>query len=812
MPSDISNAVGTARQFTPQPDRTYQGNYLGVSPTQSSVGSFSRTAQLAQNLENLNSALLGHMVSHEKWRDAVGHEMAERMINGMSQDDIKRLDTIDAAQQEGYVDETANPYFVAYAEKLRGGFLASQMKKEYDLKYDMSPAKSMDEEARRYNEFSSEWKKNNLVGLNEPSNYVAFDKGFNENQLVNVNNLTTNWSNTKRKEDIQLTFASMNNKLGSLISNAQDILKTPNLMTQQFQSVMNEGRLMGLPVEYRGKLLEDFATQWVQKGLDYTRLKQMLKGTTIQTSIDGTKTTADSLLNFNTYDKYATTYAQNHFTQDIYEWTQKYRKMGKSGIAAMWKDLDNLKATNPMQYEVRSRYAQSVISQIEADDKQHQAQLARQLGSRAAGKSSSSSSGKISVTDPSDINALISAHLNGDTMVAGHPLADYKYDAETWLPALDNEIKYLMTNNDTQDVIRLMAMPQLKEHKNEMGEQLNLLFASVERSSDGGVNIGGDPTMMNFMKFFSTDANMIREVFGDKLANNAMILQRLVRMHGSLDAALPYFADYMHMDDETKSKAMESARNLVEGTIGVDVLNPGAPSTWDTSTNSYMEHPAEWQNIQFGEMHNSLLRTSVEQCVVAYIASGMSPEAAWDTAKADLQENYFAYHQGLIPKAILNNIGTSDDEGYATWALDQLCYQCNEDDAGNVILQYDPNQQDIVATYYGSQGTWGNTVRLPIEGENGFRAMVKNHADHAQEWADEHPQTNTPVMSYADMQASRQALEEASGTSYEAEAYSNYRDTQGVAGAIEGAEKPSSSIGETLHNIMVGIGHGISGR
>lgn len=74
----------------------------------------------------MTEALQGYVVSYEKYMDVTGHQQAEAMINGMTPADIQKLNTIDAAQLYGYADSTDNPYFKAYADKLRGGFLASK--------------------------------------------------------------------------------------------------------------------------------------------------------------------------------------------------------------------------------------------------------------------------------------------------------------------------------------------------------------------------------------------------------------------------------------------------------------------------------------------------------------------------------------------------------------------------------------------------------------------------------------------------------------------------------------------------------------
>ena len=137
MPTPISGALGTQRQFTPQPDAGYVGRYAGVSPVTISA-STNRNDQLAQNLSQLTAALSSYRVSHEGYLNDTGSIDAERMVRGESEESIRKLNAIDAAQQEGFADALSNPYFKAHAERLRGGFLSTVMKNAYDEKYAMS--------------------------------------------------------------------------------------------------------------------------------------------------------------------------------------------------------------------------------------------------------------------------------------------------------------------------------------------------------------------------------------------------------------------------------------------------------------------------------------------------------------------------------------------------------------------------------------------------------------------------------------------------------------------------------------------------
>ena len=90
MPTDVSNALGTARQFTPRPDSLYQGRYGGLS-VQQATADISKSAELAENMNKLNAVVQGYLVQHEKYLDTKGLIAAQNYINGKSPEDIKTI-------------------------------------------------------------------------------------------------------------------------------------------------------------------------------------------------------------------------------------------------------------------------------------------------------------------------------------------------------------------------------------------------------------------------------------------------------------------------------------------------------------------------------------------------------------------------------------------------------------------------------------------------------------------------------------------------------------------------------------------------
>ena len=127
MPTDVANQLGTARQFIPKPDATYQGRYQDLQATTVRANNKTANMELGQNLQKLSVALNDYRLNTEKYKEQKGLIEATRMINSETPEDVAKLNLIDAAQSYGYVDSMDNPYFQAHAERLRGGYLSAQM-------------------------------------------------------------------------------------------------------------------------------------------------------------------------------------------------------------------------------------------------------------------------------------------------------------------------------------------------------------------------------------------------------------------------------------------------------------------------------------------------------------------------------------------------------------------------------------------------------------------------------------------------------------------------------------------------------------
>ena len=561
MPSAISNAVGTARQFTPQPDNVYQGRYNGVRPERV----FARNADmsLSQSLMRLSEAFNAWRVGHERMLDVTGRHDAERMIRMETPEDVEKLDVIDAAQSYGFVDETANPYFRAYADKLRGGFLSSKMKQAYDEKYAMTPAKSMDEEAKRFTDFAREWadKVSDTV-----ENRAAFNDGYNEAHLSHIGKLWSDWQQKKRQEDAVVTMASATNRLGEITENTPKLLAEGGVSSvlSEAQSVWNETRLMGLPAELRVKLLQDWSKELVQSGrMNREQIGELMGGLVVQTHMDGSATFAANLLNMMDLTTAAAKFHGQFLTQQRQDAVKTYiQGQDKAGWTAY---IEGLLKTNPEEAVVMNQYTNHVFSSIDRQRAADEAAARRQMQSAYTRQDAAYKAQQ----DQSDMQAAIDAWMHGGDSVTGQLINQMGIKKENAAPVYLAKFQELVTNDDFDGMMQLLSLPL-----SCAGDLKKMIGARIETDLNGlrPDNVAGvDEATAQRLSFYAKNADSFAPHLSDKLVGQLQILQTLSEMEGGITGGLADYAVYRSTPEAKRKEARQDAEYYIEGENVYDV-------------------------------------------------------------------------------------------------------------------------------------------------------------------------------------------------------------------------------------------------
>ncbi len=638
MANEISNAVGTARQFSPRPDATYQGHYNGIQPARSFYQGSDMS--LSQSMARLSSAFNSWRVAHEHKLDAVGLENAQRMINSETPEDIEKLNTIDAAQAYGFVDDTANPYFRAYADKLRGGFLAARMKQEYDEKYAMTPAESMDDEAKRYAEFSKEWVDKHTEGAGAPQNRYAFNNGYNESRLVHINSLWGDWQKKKRQEDILVTMSSAVSQLGDITENTPKLIAdsggTMDGVLAQAQGVWNTARLMGVPADIRYKLLNDWKDELVKSGhLNREQMGELMDNLVIQTHMDGSTRKASELLNMMDVTSQAAKFNNQFITKETNDMLKDY--IQREDVDGWLANIERLRQENPEEAVRLNQYTPTVLSRVESQRNAREAAQRRQM---EHDYKTQQTAYEIQAQQSTAARA-IDAWLGGGDGVDGMPIKSLNIKKDNAEPVFLNTFYNLLGKGDYDGVMQLLSIPLTcaNDLKGTLKARMNANFLGVtpEAVADGKMT----QEMRDTLEFCAGNANAVEAHFGSDIAKKAGVLQTLVEVHGGFDEGLKYFAVYNSTPDEQLS-SFKSKVGAVISTGYSDI--DGMPALGGGYSSMTM-------------FDNPDVEADVTTAAVALCCSGLSPEEALNEAATSYSEKFFDFRGTPVPAGVVEGLG-----------------------------------------------------------------------------------------------------------------------------------------------------------
>lgn len=633
MATAISNAIGTARQFTPQPDNVYQGRYNGLRPDRAYYQRQAST--LGQSIARLSEAFNSWRVGHERMLDATGHKAAQDMVNSETPEDIEKLNTIDAAQTYGFVDDTANPYFRAYADKLRGSFLSSKMKQAYDEKYYMEPAKSMDDEAKRFSEFSRDWH-DKVVDTVE--NRSAFDAGYTEAHLSHINSMWGEWQKKRRQEDVLVTMSETTNQLGDITEHVPQLLQEAggkvDSVLSQAQGVWNNTRLMGLPPEYRYKLLKDWTDELVKTGrMNREQIGELMDGLTIQTHMDGSITKASGLLNMMDVTSNAAKFNMQFTSQETANTVRNF--IQRRDVDGWYAYIENLRKTDPEAALNMNQYTAYVRSHIEQQQRSERAADQRRM-EKAYKEQQKAYKSQAEATAASNI---LDKWLDGQDFYDGRLIKTYPIKKENIEPVFLAKIAEAVQDNDMDRVGRLLTIPLT------CASDLKITFnAEVKRDlftlRPDNVDAVDDGTKAR-LSFYAKNANGFETHLSDEVIKELQTLQTLSEVNGGITEGLRWYATYRGTPEasrkEWRGQVESSIRSRLTVIDGIQALGGGY------STISVFSDPSVREDV--------LTMATALMC-----AGNMSPEEALNESASYVAKNYLVWRNCAIPMGVLDGL------------------------------------------------------------------------------------------------------------------------------------------------------------
>lgn len=695
MAKRIASAVGTEMQFMPQPDATYQERLTEVQGVRGTDPSSSSASMLASAANNLNSSWLSFITDREKRMNEEGLTEANRLIASTTEEDRQKLNTLDMALTYGYGNNLDNPYFIAYSDKLRGQALGDSAKLAYTEEFGDSPARTPDEEVKRYDDFVQKYRQR-FIDKGLIYNNVSFEQGFNDKNIENQQTLMSNHVQRDIEDRIAETFNNIKSELGQFVYDMPTMDRATQV--QKLQEIFNQSRLMGLNPSQRQTLVDNTVKQIITTGTvkDFKNFKAtILDRISVQTRLDGTTQTMGDLVDTMELDTLNLAYRKAHMEKSKMDFLKKYGK--DKDMNRVYTDA--IKMTNSGNRDERDQgeLLTGMFGPIESLQNQHKAAQARMAKVGAKGVKTAAKSQASSASARENIRAFMEDDnpvKDGYGSSIGKPLVGGKaVDSGTILSAFQ-EYENQIINSDADEDTKAQKLMKLYTYSgvSNVKEQLvNSVLQTVNSATADSVEANGVPNSIIYLvKARNINHGQFAGAFGSKVDAAIGAIVNFSHASGEEDAdnaLVRGYANYCRIKDtseQDKQNYMAQIRSIAAGGWSI-----GGMESWNSEGSTAPD--ISWDNPQIAE--------TVKDRALMYNLAYHDPQAALDAACNDIRDAYAYYHGAVFPKNCFNSgLSPSTESAFAKQSLDALCYQY----ANN----WGVSAEDINVSYDEDSNTW----------------------------------------------------------------------------------------------------------
>ena len=705
MANKISSAVGTEMQFMPQENNIYQEQLNGVSGAKGNPTNTSTYQYTSQALSNANSAWLAFLNDDEKRKDEAGLQAATNMINGATEKDIQTLNSIDLAQTYGYAKCCDNPYFIAYADNLRGSHAAAQLQSEYNEAYGDNPL-TPDEEVKRYDEFAKA-KLDSMDTLHTTMNKAAFTAGFDGDNQKNKEALIDTAAQRDVQNRVTESYRNIESKLSQIAYNAPS-LGLDNTAAQ-IQQVMNGSRLMGLSPDQRYALIDKLNKNLLATGSfkNYQQYKaQVMDKVNVQTRLDGTSLTMTDLCDNMDNEQMCLAYNKAHINQAKLNFIKKHKNdRDKFGAAQEIIHMSNSGDRSKME---EAEQLEGCLGQI--GNMQRATAAGRTSASKAAANSHMAAVRQAAFSDACAAN--LEAYMNGCNETDGRnpigkvSLTDGKTASfQDYYQAIENKRQAIydsdMSDTDKYDnYLKLWGYAGIAGVKDNIGRRILQEVNSGDVTAVQNGSAGTPDSLIELAKMRDANTGRFDSIMPTDLVNATSLYQQCVSSQGGngyddnaiLNQAYASYLQYAGIDKKTRSGYTGDLQSWVNdgGTMdGIQELD-----TWDDDHKISISanDPVALRYLNVNYPLNAMS-----------LSSGVAIQKCND----DFADSYRQLYGAVIPKEDLN-LGTADDEHWGRLGIDALIQDYADNTAhcnfSDCVLSYNPdNKQFTVNNNYAPQ-------------------------------------------------------------------------------------------------------------
>ena len=645
MANIVQNAVGTQRQFTKQPVATYQKSLRNITVNNGLVNT-GAGERLHQTLMGLGGALMDYAKGEED-RKRANVVRVNRIINSMSDEDMKFLKGMDLFNKYGETQLADNPYAVAAIEQARGKYFSDKFNQQYAELEAKEPVKTPQEARERY---MSEKRK--FLADNEGASYnlEGFYNGFWASNLQDVSNITNQKTAEISKEmkgirDGEVTASFDKLAYNYSIADKQD----PDALFTAAQELVNSARVMqyyGRPE--RAQMVKTFVNQIAQQTGSLDLVKK-LGDLVIDTNDDGSSVLLKDAIAMDDSRNIADQVQlakPNQYTLDIEL---------KLANCKNKDEVEKLRSSLPKEAQNRMTAMFSHRILEINDEEKRKREAAKAAATRQIQQRKGNTEGGIALA------RWMSGHADGS-----YTTADNAYAAAA--QALHN-----MTPGDTETFAKILFWPSNTTMRKEYAGYFKqgLLGKSPSEMED----VNNPKSVTNGLALWNYNPAVFAETFGNDLAEDMQTVQALIDYEGSQSAGFQLYCqgrDNMARDSTVKDTATQYANDTVSSST-IALQNANDPDhTADINMNDGV-----WNNI-------------TTKALTYARAAGLSEEAAAYQVSETLKSNYVEYDDHPIPRVVFakktdntNGIdATTDQLGTAAKYMNYQVAKLNAENAG----------------------------------------------------------------------------------------------------------------------------------
>lgn len=695
MAKRIASAVGTEMQFMPQPDATYQERLTEVQGVRGSNPSSSSATMFASAADNLNSNWLSFITDREKRMNEEGLTEANRLIASTTEEDRQKLNTLDMALTYGYGNNLDNPYFIAYSDKLRGQALGDSAKLAYTEEFGDSPARTPDEEVKRYDDFVQKYRQR-FMDKGIIDNNVSFEQGFNDKNIESQQALMSNHVQRDIEDRISETFNNINSELGQFVYDMPSMDRATQV--QKLQEIFNQSRLMGLNPSQRQTLVDNTVKQIVTTGTikDFKDFKaNLLDHISVQTRLDGTTQTMGDLVDPMELDTLTVAYRKAHMDKTKMDFTKKYGK--DKDMNRVYTDVIKMGQSGNRSDREKAEILTGMLPQIESLQNQHKADRARMTAAGAKGVQTAAKSQASATSARENIRAFMEDDnpvKDGYGSSIGKPLVGGKVvDSGTILSVFQDYENQIIKSDDDEDTKaqKLMKLYTYSGVSNVKEQLANSVLQTINSSTEDSVKTNGVPNSIIYLvKARNINHGQFAGAFGSKVDAAIGAIVNFSHASGEEDAdnaLVRGYANYCRIkgaSEQDKQNYMAQIRSIAAGGWSI-----GGMDSWNSEGSTAPD--ISWDNPQISE--------TINDRALMYNLAYHDPQAALNSACNDVRDAYAYYHGAVFPKNCFNSgFSPESERAFAKQSLDALCYQ--------YASNWGVSPEDINVSYDEASNTW----------------------------------------------------------------------------------------------------------